>query len=58
MRLQEYSAGKPVESGVWQNFQNTSLGYGLVQWDDATKFLNWANLDASKADNLKMILKS
>lgn len=41
-----------LNPGVWQNFQNTSLGYGLVQWDDATKFLNWANLDASKADNL------
>ncbi|MFA9466995.1 MAG: phage tail tip lysozyme, partial [Velocimicrobium sp.] len=38
--------------GVWQDLNNTSLGYGIVQWDDATKFLDWAGLDASLTNKM------
>ncbi len=38
--------------GVWQDLNNTTLGYGIVQWDDATKFLNWAGLDKNSANNM------
>jgi hypothetical protein len=41
-----------LNPGVWQSFHNTELGYGLVQWDDATKFLDWAKLNEDKADNM------
>lgn len=32
-----------INAGIWQNLDagNTSLGYGLVQWTPATKYLNW-----------------
>lgn len=29
-----------VDPGVWQSMNDVTLGYGLLQWDDATKFLN------------------
>ena len=29
-----------LNPNCWQSPGNTSLGYGLVQWDDATKYLN------------------
>lgn len=38
--------------GAWQERHNLSLGYGLLQWDDASVFLDWANLTAEDADNL------
>jgi RHS repeat-associated protein len=38
--------------GVWQDLNNTSLGYGIVQWDDATKFLNWAGLKFDGANEM------
>lgn len=41
-----------MNPGDWQSLHDTTLGYGIVQWDDATKFLNWANLDAATADNI------
>jgi hypothetical protein len=28
--------------GIWQSMNSLTLGYGLVQWDDATKFINRA----------------
>lgn len=33
-----------INPGIWQNLdaENTNLGYGLVQWTPATKYLNWA----------------
>ena len=32
-----------INPGIWQNLDegNTSLGYGLVQWTPATKYLEW-----------------
>lgn len=32
-----------INPGIWQNLDegNLELGYGLVQWTPATKFLNW-----------------
>ncbi len=32
-----------INPGIWQNLDegNTALGYGLVQWTPATKYLNW-----------------
>lgn len=32
-----------INPGIWQNLDagNTSLGYGLVQWTPATKYLDW-----------------
>lgn len=34
-----------INPGIWQSLDegNTSLGYGLVQWTPATKYLNWAD---------------
>ena len=34
-----------INAGIWQNLDegNTSLGYGLVQWTPATKYLNWCS---------------
>lgn len=34
-----------INPSIWQNLDegNTSLGYGLVQWTPATKFLDWCS---------------
>lgn len=34
-----------INPGIWQSLDegNTSLGYGLVQWTPATKYLSWCN---------------
>lgn len=34
-----------INPGIWQNLDegNTSLGFGLVQWTPATKYIDWAN---------------
>lgn len=38
--------------GTWQDFHNLSLGYGLIQRDDSTKFLDWAGLNDETTDNM------
>lgn len=51
-----------INPGIWQNLDegNTSLGYGLVQWTPATKYLNWCetlSLDPSHIEsNLERIV--
>lgn len=51
-----------INPGIWQNLDegNTSLGFGLVQWTPASKYLNWAdsnNLPRTEMDSqLKRIL--
>ena len=51
-----------INPGIWQNLDsgNTSLGFGLVQWTPATKYINWCNdrgLVYTEMDsNLKRIL--
>ena len=44
-----------LNPGIWQNNDvgNTSVGYGLVQWTPATKYINWLlpGSDASTMDN-------
>ena len=34
-----------INPGIWQNLSegNMSLGYGLVQWTPASKYIDWAN---------------
>ena len=32
-----------INPGKWQVPNDTTTGYGLVQWDDATKLITWAN---------------
>ena len=34
-----------INPGLWQSFQanNMNVGFGLVQWTPASKFINWAN---------------
>jgi murein DD-endopeptidase MepM/ murein hydrolase activator NlpD len=34
-----------INPGIWQNLDsgNMSMGYGLVQWTPATKYIDWAN---------------
>ena len=34
-----------INPGIWQSLDsgNMSLGYGLVQWTPASKYINWAN---------------
>ena len=44
-----------LNPGIWQNNDvgNTNVGYGLVQWTPATKYINWLlpGSDASTMDN-------
>lgn len=45
-----------LNPSIWQNLDegNTELGYGLVQWTPATKFLDWCsdnNLDDEHMDS-------
>lgn len=44
-----------INPGRWQsdNVGNLNLGYGLVQWTPATKYINWIGVanDPSKMDN-------
>ncbi len=39
-----------MNPGNWEDWQNTSKGYGLAQWTEATKFLNYAGLNEKTAD--------
>ncbi|WP_372999657.1 phage tail tip lysozyme [Lutispora sp.] len=41
-----------LNPGVWQDLNNTKLGYGQVQWDDTTKFLDWAELNVNNANGM------
>lgn len=51
-----------INPGIWQNLDsgNTSLGFGLVQWTPASKYINWCEsqgLSYNTMDaNLKRIL--
>ena len=51
-----------INPGIWQSLQanNMNVGFGLVQWTPASKFINWANengLDYLDIDSqLKRIL--
>lgn len=51
-----------INPGIWQNLDsgNTSLGFGLVQWTPASKYISWCSengLDPDEMDsNLKRIL--
>lgn len=51
-----------INPGIWQNLDegNTSLGFGLVQWTPASKYINWCTeqgLNYTEMDsNLKRIL--
>ena len=40
-----------LNPNCWQSPGNTSLGYGLVQWDDATKYLNSSYCPSDYATN-------
>lgn len=40
-----------LNPNCWQSPGNTSLGYGLVQWDDATKYLNSSYCPSDYASN-------
>jgi Membrane proteins related to metalloendopeptidases len=43
-----------INPGLWQNRDewNTSLGFGLVQWTPATKYINWANSNNYEITNI------
>ena len=51
-----------INPGIWQNLdeRNTSLGFGLVQWTPASKYISWCESNGlvfSEMDsNLKRIL--
>ena len=51
-----------INPGIWQNLDsgNTSLGYGLVQWTPATKYLDWCEITgfepSSMEGNLERII--
>lgn len=35
-----------INPGAWQNYKvNYNMGFGLVQWTPATKYINWAGSD-------------
>jgi hypothetical protein len=52
-----------INPGIWQNLDegNTSLGFGLVQWTPATKYLEWCTargyVPTLMTSNLKRILE-
>lgn len=48
-----------INPGIWQNLDegNTSLGYGLVQWTPATKYLNWCDDRGYNPSTLSTALK-
>lgn len=48
-----------INPGIWQDLQsgNTSLGFGLVQWTPATKYINWANANGFPYQNIDSQLK-
>lgn len=50
--IQTESTGNP---GLWQNRDagNTRLGYGLVQWTPATKFISWAQANGYAQGDIK-----
>lgn len=61
--LGNMQAESSLNPGRWQSEDvgNTSLGYGLVQWTPATKYLDWCNAnnitDPSEMDsNLRRII--
>jgi murein DD-endopeptidase MepM/ murein hydrolase activator NlpD len=37
-----------INPGIWQNLDsgNMSMGYGLVQWTPASKYIDWANANS------------
>lgn len=43
--LGNFETESTINAGIWQNLDegNTSLGYGLVQWTPATKYLDWCS---------------
>jgi len=41
-----------LNPGEWQYLNDVSFGYGIVQWDDGSDFLDWAGLSANSANNL------
>lgn len=51
--LGNMQAESSINPGRWQSEDvgNTSLGYGLVQWTPATKYINWCSGDPSEMDN-------
>jgi hypothetical protein len=51
--LGNMQAESTINPGRWQSDDvgNTSLGYGLVQWTPATKYIYWATGDPSTMDN-------
>lgn len=54
--LGNMQAESSINPGRWQSeaVGNTSLGYGLVQWTPATKYINWceaSSLDPSEMDS-------
>lgn len=54
--LGNFQVESTINPGIWQNLDkgNTGLGYGLVQWTPATKYLDWCEgrgLEASAMDS-------
>ena len=48
-----------INPGIWQNLDegNTSLGYGLVQWTPATKYLEWCTENGSEPSHMNTALR-
>lgn len=48
-----------INPRIWQslNANNTSGGFGLVQWTPATKYINWANAQNLEVANMDSELK-
>lgn len=48
-----------INPGIWQSLKanNTSLGFGLVQWTPATKLIEWANANGYDYKDIDTQLK-
>lgn len=57
--LGNMQAESTINPGIWQNLSagSTSLGYGLVQWTPATKYLNWCDEQGIEPSHMDSALR-
>jgi murein DD-endopeptidase MepM/ murein hydrolase activator NlpD len=48
-----------INPGIWQNLDagNMSMGFGLVQWTPASKYIDWANANSLSYEEMDSNLK-
>lgn len=56
--LGNFQKESTINPGIWQSLDegNTSLGYGLVQWTPATKYLDWCTSEGLEPSDMDSAL--